>query len=267
MRGLVLDHGYVDKAEEAWGSDEKIIEAARMSTSKGFQGWGVEGWICQECKLSFCIDMGTCKACGGGLKPRTPGDEKLLKYLWDHNHHTPFEMAGMCFEIQAPIFVAREVFRHRTFSYNELSARYVALPDLYYIPSVERLMNGKQATSNKQASEAGFQEWQAKELQGLIEASTKESRENYEQLLLTGLSRELARLVIPMNQYTRWRMSGNLRNWLQFLALRLPENVQWETRQFANMIAAFISEAFPRTYELFRESNELPSIDYRSNPV
>src|SRR6185503_21212421 len=121
----VLDHGYV-KLIETWGSDERIIEAARMSTNKGFLGWGTE---------------------------EKPGDEKLLKYLYEHKHHTPFEMAGMIIEVQAPIFVFREWHRHRTQSYNELSARYTPLPDVNYVPSLERISTMDQ--KNKQASNTG----------------------------------------------------------------------------------------------------------------
>lgn len=82
----VLDFGYI-KLIESWGSDERIIEAARMSTDKGFLGWG---------------------------EPEKPGDEKLLGYLYRNNHATPFEMAGCIIEVQAPIFVFREWHRHRT---------------------------------------------------------------------------------------------------------------------------------------------------------
>ena len=85
MKTPVLDHGYVELIE-TWGSDERIIEAARMSTNKGFQGWGPKG-------------------------DGSPGDEKLLKYLYTHKHMTPFEMAGMTIEVQAPIFVFREWHR------------------------------------------------------------------------------------------------------------------------------------------------------------
>lgn len=108
MKVQVLDHGYVELIE-AWGTGRDgvssdpggehrfdlevgIIEAARQSTAKGFQGW--------------------------------ESDAKLLKYLYDHKHDTPFEFAGMVIEVQAPIFVFREWHRHRTQSYNEMSARY-----------------------------------------------------------------------------------------------------------------------------------------------
>src|SRR3970040_1542996 len=116
----VLDYGYVDLIEH-WGSDERIIESPRMSTGKG---------------------------CQGGDK-----DEKLLRYLYEHKHTTPFEMAGMTIEVQAPIFVFREWHRHRTQSYNEFSARYSELPNLFYVPSLERLKNSGQSKSNKQGSQ------------------------------------------------------------------------------------------------------------------
>lgn len=216
----VLDHGYVNEVE-SWGSDERIIEAARMSTNKGFLGWD--------------------------------NDIRLLSYLWKNKHHTPFEMAGLVVEIQAPIFVVREWHRHRTQSYNELSGRYTELPDLYYIPSTERLMCGKQGQKNKQGSEEGFTEDKASFIQKHIESQTIESRIEYESLLKLGVSRELARLVIPLNQYTRFRASANLRNWLAFLSLRLASAVQWEIRQYAQAVAKIVEEGFPRTYTLFAE--------------
>src|SRR5690606_14996334 len=100
------------KLIEPWGSDQRIIESARMSTDGAFRGWGT---------------------------PDEPGDEKLLKFLYENDHSTPFEMAGLTIEVQAPIFVFREWHRHRTQSYNELSARHTPLPDLYYMPSLERV--------------------------------------------------------------------------------------------------------------------------------
>jgi thymidylate synthase (FAD) len=214
----LLDHGYVSYIEH-WGSDERIIESARMSTSGSFRGWD--------------------------------SDARLLRYLWTHAHHTPFEMCGLTVEVQAPLFVFREWHRHRTQSYNELSARYTELPDLYYIPSIERLMAGKQSQTNKQSSETGFTEKDAAKLSATIRQSVEESRKTYEALLACGLARELARVVIPVNQYSRMRASANLRNWLAFLSLRTAPSAQWEIRQYADAVAAIVKERFPRTYELF----------------
>jgi thymidylate synthase (FAD) len=219
----LLDHGYI-RLVTTWGSDSSIIEAARMSTDKGFQGWGTDA---------------------------SPGDEKLLKYLYTNKHMTPFEMAGMIIEVQAPIFVFREWHRHRTQSYNELSARYTALPDLYYIPSTDRLMAGRQSTKNKQSSEGGFTLADAEKIRMQLRLCTDNSREIYDNLLAQGVSRELARLVIPVNQYSRMRASANLRNWLAFLTLRMDEGAQWEIRQYADALHSLLKEHFPRTLMLF----------------
>lgn len=224
----VLDHGYVEHVE-TWGSDERIIEAARMSTAKGFQGWGT---------------------------PEQSGDEKLLRFLWEHKHATPFEMAGLVIEVQAPIFVFREWHRHRTQSYNELSARYTELPDLFYVPSLERLMASKQASANKQGSEAGLSDFKAGCAQAVIGAAQRDARKAYETLLLNGVAREVARVVIPVSQYSRMRASANLRNWLAFLTLRMAPNAQWEIRQYANAVGGVIAERFPRTWQLFTESGD-----------
>ena len=242
----VLDHGYCNLVE-SWGSDEAVIAAARMSTSKGFQGWGPgHSKECQNPQRSNFLDGCNCSF-------DTPGDEKLLRYLWEHKHATPFEMGGMVVEVQAPIFVTREWFRHRTQSYNELSSRYTALPDLFYIPSIERIMAGKQAQKNKQGSEDGFNKAEAASLQiDMVEAIHK-AREVYEKLLKEGVSRELARLVIPVTQYTRFRASANLRNWFSFLALRLDKAAQFEICCYAEAVAALVADKFPRSYTLFRE--------------
>lgn len=240
----ILDYGYV-KLVQTWGEDSSIIEAARMSTDKGFQGWGPRhSEFCSftESEPSGCV-----------CEPKA-GDEKLLRFLWEHKHHTPFEMAGAIIEVQAPLFVFREWHRHRTQSYNELSGRYTQLPDLYYIPSIERLKAGKQATKNKQSSEEGFTDESALLIQAEIKSATNESRNRYEYLLSMGVSRELARLVIPVNQYSRMRAGANLRNWLGFLSLRMDPAAQWEIRQYANAVGTLIAEHFPRTWSLFNET-------------
>jgi len=221
----VLDHGYLELVE-VWGSDERIVEAARMSTGKGFKGWGT---------------------------PEAPGDEKLLRYLWEHQHTSPFEMAGATFETQAPLIVFREWHRHRTQSYNEMSGRYTVLPDLYYMPSVDRLMKAKQDVKNKQGSTEGFTEEQAREIQAGFNMSYSSSRHLYQQMLDAGVAKEVARLVLPVSQYSRMRASANLLNWIKFLRLRLPVNAQYEIRQYAKIILNILFDRFPYTMKLFME--------------
>ena len=253
----VLDHGYVNLVE-SWGNDERIIEAARMSTDKGFQGWEKHCSVCGICWTTYAGDVDG--PVWTGCKDRADhkwieGDTKLLFYLWTHQHHTPFEMAGFTIEVQAPIMVFREWHRHRTQSYNEMSGRYTTLPDLYYIPSTERLMAGKQSKSNKQSSEEGFTEKQAFDLRADIIYQTEQSRKMYEGLLEKGVSRELARLVLPVNQYSRMRASANLRNWLGFLRLRLDKAAQWEIREYSKAVGQLVAEHFPRTWSLFCETS------------
>jgi len=265
----VLDHGYV-RLVEAWGSDERIIEAARMSTAKGFLGWG--GEVCPACleaglldphdKLfvspqSMWIAEGSCRCKGTG---KTIGDEKLLKFLWDHAHATPFEMAGLTIEAKAPIFVFREWHRHRTQSFNEMSARYVPLPDENYVPSIDRLMTNSR--TNKQAGTAS----DSKELttdaavfsQRSLRDSYQHEQEHYEWALRNGVPKELARLCLPVGRYSCMRASANLRNWLAFLKLRCAPNAQFEIRQYADAVAALVKQHFPRTYEVARESVGMP---------
>ena len=120
-----------------------------------------------------------------------PGDEKLLGYLWNHKHTTPFEMAGLTIEVQAPIFVFREWHRHRTQSYNEMSGRYVVLPDLYYVPSLDRIQ--KQSQTNKQSSGEPFNVDAQLAIQDVIRAEHLHTRTTYEALIQTGLAKEIAR--------------------------------------------------------------------------
>ena len=249
----LLDHGYI-KIIETWGSDARIIEAARMSTDKGFQGWDLPCGKCggdgeaHRTTVAHTDIHRTCPKCGGsGIY----GDERLLRYLWEHKHATPFEMAGMIVEVQAPIFVFREWHRHRTQSYNELSARYTELPNMYYTPSVERIMNAKQATSNKQSSQQGISATDAIDIWHRINHANIHARQEYETLLATGIAREVARVVIPVSQYSRMRASANLRNWLGFLSLRTEMGAQWEIRQYADAMVELLSPVFPHTMQLW----------------
>lgn len=266
----VLDHGYVQYIEH-WGSDERIIESARMSTNKGFIGWGP--WSRFDCNNESCVGYSwsglltenelieqmksdRCPKCHNVLtahkENRKQGDEKLLRYLYEHKHSTPFEMAGLTLEIQAPIFVFREWHRHRTQSYSELSARYTPLPDVNYIPTVERLMmsggNNKQAQGLKTLISENaqlFREW--------LEDIYTDAENIYKNSLNMGVPKELARLCLPVARYSRMRASANLRNWLLFLTLRMDNNAQWEIRQFANTVGDIVSKLYPRTWELFIE--------------
>lgn len=224
----VLDHGYI-RLVESWGSDEDIVATARMSTGKGFKGWDT--------------------------------DARLLRRLYKDRHSSPFEFAGATFEVQAPIMVFREWHRHRTQSYSERSARYAPLPEVNYLPTVERLLmardpNNAQAGVLKDAPELTAEvafEWLAE-----LEAVYEHAERVYASGLAKGVPKELARLPIPVGRYTTMRATGNLRNWLAFATLRSASDAQWEIRQYSNSVLGLLQERFPRTLELFAEFNRGP---------
>ena len=250
----LLDHGSLSLVE-SWGSDERIIEAARMSTAKGFLGWGPKT-VCADCAAESADAHGAPPCGHTRYSNNVPGDEKLLRFLYENKHATPFEMVGMVIEVKAPIFVFREWHRHRTQSYNEMSARYVPLPDENYIPSVERLMIGSDG-KNKQAGTiagAGVLTVEGAERFRAALGSMYEWQEGlYQTALATGVPKELARIHLPVGRYSRMRASANLRNWLGFLSLRMAPGAQWEIRQYANAVGSLIAESFPRTWALFEE--------------
>lgn len=230
MKINVLDHGYV-RWVESWGSGDAnqaeagIIEAARQSTQGSFRGWET--------------------------------DQKLLAFLFNSNppHATPFEFAGMVIEVQAPIFVFREWHRHRTQSYNEMSARYAPLPALEYMPTLERLTLTQTANRQAQAladadplTDAGGREW----LEQLRELYDHAERV-YSSGLAIGVPKEVARLPVPVARYSRMRASANLRNWLGFMTLRNHPAAQWEIQQFARAVGHILDCEFPRVFKLFAD--------------
>jgi thymidylate synthase (FAD) len=223
----VLDHGYV-RFIESWGSDERVIEAARMSTNKGFVGWDT--------------------------------DEKLLAYLYNNKHATPFEMAGMVIEVKAPIFVFREWHRHRTQSYNEMSARYIPLPDENYAPDLFNILERViQPTGNKQEGAVTTKIPTSNEVGAWLCELTDayaQAQRVYERGLQLGIPKELARLPVPVARYSRMRASANLRNWLAFLTLRTAPNAQREIRSYAAAVEQLVSEHFPRTWKLFAKEQQ-----------
>ena len=222
----VLDAGYVNLIN--WmGTEESIIEAARMSTSGGFVSWDP-------------------------YPDHPKGDDGLLTYLYREGHHTPFEMCELLLEVQLPIFVAREWMRHRTLSYNELSARYAQMPNLHYVPDAARMV--QQSQTNKQGS--ALEPLDPLLADSLVTGFRDEQQdiyERYERALESGLVREVARVNTPVARYTRMRVKGNLRNWLHFLGLRMAPNAQHEIRVYAEAVAKIVQKYWPRTYALFEE--------------
>lgn len=246
----VLDHGYV-KVIETWGSDQAVIEDARMSTDKGFLGWDPGPCpVCNDGEFMNYKNIPDCKACNGS--GQVMGDAKLLKYLYNHKHMTPFEGSGMKIEVVAPIFVFREWHRHRTQSYNEMSARYTPLPDVNYLPSVERCI--VVPGSNKQAGNLNNESPDHDEVLDWLRAlehSYRYSEQVYQSGLSIGIPKEIARLPVTVARYSKMRATANLRNWLAFLTLREDQAAQYEIREYAHVVSRIIAKRYPRTFDLY----------------
>jgi thymidylate synthase (FAD) len=215
----VLDHGYVRYIAQL-GDDLTPLEAARMSTGNPT-----------------------------GVDPAK--DASTRDFLWRNAHATPFEMAVLQVEVQVPIFVAREWHRHRTMSYNEFSGRYAEMPALYYQPDLERVQG--QSQTNKQASGTELDPGIKQRFLSSLAEDQEAIRSHYEGYLEDGIARELARINLPLSQYTRFRAQANLRNWFHFLELRMAPNAQYEIRVYAQAIARLIQHLWPATWAVFEE--------------
>lgn len=271
----ILDFGYVQLIE-SWGSDQMIIESARMSTAKGFLGWGA--WKCKRCGFYSNDTNGrqTHTSAPGVFCPTRveddmawewdPRDEKLLKHLWVNRHATPFEMAGMIVEVKAPIAMFREWHRHRSMGYSEMSARYVPLPNENYIPGARNLVERSEAaakTRNRQASGTGkiIDEMTARDDLLQMEKLYETIEAAYQQFLNNGWPKEMARFVLPVGRYSAMRATSNLRMWMAFLDLRLAPNVQWELRQFADAVDNLVQQCFPRTWQVMYDGQGFRAIE------
>lgn len=176
-------------------------------------------------------------------------DEKLIRYLMVNKHTSPFEAAVFTFHVQCPIFIARQFMRHRTFSYNEVSARYTALPEEFFVPDSLPV----QATGNKQMSDAasvGFESaWIA-----CIKTQQQNAYGLYKELLDAGVSREYARTVLPVSIMTRFYCTVDLHNLFHFLRLRLHAHAQKEIREVAEQMLALIEPLAPFSVTAFKDT-------------
>jgi thymidylate synthase (FAD) len=198
---------------------------------------GGDGAVVQSARVSY----------GGGSK----GDEKdrkLLNFLMKNHHETPFEHAVFKFHIKCPIFVARQWFRHRMASYNEISGRYTEFKEEFYVPAALRAQDVK----NKQGSVATAA-LNEPALKAVFEKAHEQAFDAYQELIKGGVARELARNVLPVSTYTQFYFTVNARSLMNFLKLRTGEGAQWEIRQFAEAILVMFERKMPWTASAFRE--------------
>lgn len=211
----LLDHGYVEVIS-AEGSDTFIAQTARTSTESTGD---------------------------------PAADRRLTTRLIRDEHTSPVEFAGFVLQIKAPIFVARQWMRHRAGVFNEFSGRYSEFPDEYYVPEIDRVQ--VQSTFNKQGSAEALAPAIAETIREQIDVQSRSAYDAYRRLLETGLTRELARCVLPVNYYTVFRWRVNLHNLFHFLRLREDPHAQYEIRVYANAIHDLCKEHFPVATEAF----------------
>ncbi len=169
-------------------------------------------------------------------------DAKLTDYLVRNHHNTPIEFCQVRFYMKMPIFVARQLVRHRTASINEVSYRYVQAAREFYVPAPERMQ--KKAESNKQGSSSEIVD----DVFGCtleIAVSGNQAFDAYENLLARGLAPELARTVLPCGTYTEWYWQNDLSNTLKTLALRLDPHAQYEIRVYAEAMLELLRPIYP----------------------
>lgn len=205
----VLDHGFVEVLE-TFGDDLTVVNAARVSFNK------------ESTEL-------------------TEKDGKLIKYLADHNHVTPFFHPQIRMRLKMPIFVAREWYRHQIgFARNEVSRRYVDYTPICYVPQIVRARDAKlkQGSKEEPVDDAGM-------CKLLIKDINDRAIETYDQLLASGVAPELARTILPQGMYTEFIETGSLAAYARLCQLRLDPSAQWEIRQYADTVNKLLVSRFP----------------------
>lgn len=181
-------------------------------------------------------------------------DEKLINFLMEHDHTSPFEHNQFSFRVKCPIYVGKQWMRHRMSSYNEISYRYVQSALEFYIPKMWRA----QDTHNKQSSIAPF------ENEALLERykeTLKNCGETYEHLIANGVCREQARGLLPTCTYTEFIYTVNLLSLTNFLRLRLHPGAQWEIRVYAEGMLKLALPHFPVSLRAWKKKHA-PNLEF-----
>lgn len=192
---------------------------------------------------------------GAQDKKSTPEEDRgLIRYLYRKNHVTPFEMVNVKWFHRLPIFVARQLIRHRTASVNEFSMRYKEPKDEFFTPDVSGVR--KQSKVNKQGSEGSVPDDVATAFVDLTVATSDMAMENYKGAVATGIGKELARINLPVSIFTEWFWEIDLNNMLRVLALRMDKHAQKEIRDYADAMFELLSPLAPWTFEAFNDFSE-----------
>jgi len=180
---------------------------------------------------------------GKNKKKLEEGDIKLINYLAKHQHFTPFEHCTLSVLVKCPLFIRSQIHRHRTFSYNEISRRYTSENLEFYVPEKYR----KQHDKSKQCSNGELEKTTNHAMLKETERLHKYCLDVYNEMIDNGVAREMARGILPQNLMTEFWMTGNLRNWVHFLGLRVDSHAQKEVQDVAKPILKIIKKEFPES--------------------
>jgi thymidylate synthase (FAD) len=213
----VLDKGFV-RLVDYYGGDSRIVQSARVSYGEGTK--------------------------------TVREDAGLIDYLLRNEHTSPFEQVALTFHIKMPVFVARQWVRHRTARLNEISGRYSVMKNEFYVPDAGDI--ALQSSNNKQGrADEAVTDLFAEKTRMLLKKGQENSYALYEELIETGLAREIARVNLPLALYTEMYWQIDLHNLFHFLKLRLDAHAQKEIRDYANVLLDITRNVAPLAVSSF----------------
>jgi len=225
----MIEATYIDHM----GTDLSVVNAARVSFGKKSTWSGQEGGL----------EDGE-----GGMGVLNDTDSKLIHYLAKHRHKSPFGHAFASFHVKAPVFVARQLVKHKFLRWNEISRRYVDSEPEFYKPELREATKDKKQGSGVPMFMGGYNST----LDGVIQQSGIEAGKQYKYLLKRGVCEEQARMVLPLNHMTEWYWSGSLDAFADMCNLRCAGDTQLETRLVANDICNSMKKLFPVSWFALR---------------
>ena len=213
-----------------------------------------------DMRVTYIDSMGDDKRIAQAARVSTGNDqsdrphEGLVKRLWRDQHVSTFEHNTLTVMVEVPIFVAREWMRHRTFAFNEISARYSEMEPVFYVPGEDRpLVQVGKAMDYRR--EPGDKHQRARS-SAAHRMMAEDAWDDYQDMIEFGVAREVARNVLPVSLYTRFYATANLRNWLHFIALRTDPTALWEIREAAKQVVDIIANHWPTAWEAYFEKAE-----------
>ena len=224
---------------------EKSVQSVKLiSSSKPSKELVLEGLYDVQELIAYCA-----RVSNPSNQLNTGSSDKLIKYLIKHQHWSPLEMVSACLEIETTRDIARQILRHRSFSFQEFSQRYAdPTKDLSFVTREARLQDTKNRQNSIEVDDTELQrEWEAR--QRLVIA---ESKEAYEWAVSHGIAKEQARAVLPEGLTTsRMYVNGTLRSWIHFIQVRSGVETQKEHRLIAIECAKIIAEIFPLMNDIY----------------